>query len=51
MMQDSTTARAKHTHLPILIADDDRTTRDMLESLLIGWGYAPRLFPDGESAW
>ena len=37
--------------VPILVADDDSTTRTMLETLLVTWGYEPRLYSDGASAW
>ncbi|MCF4151480.1 diguanylate cyclase [Dethiosulfovibrio sp. F2B] len=35
----------------ILVAEDDMTTRVMLESLLKKWGYDPVVVSDGEEAW
>ena len=35
----------------VLVADDDRTTRLILERMLPGWGYEPVLAADGVEAW
>jgi DNA-binding response OmpR family regulator len=35
----------------VLIADDDATTRQLLELALRSWGYDPVLVPDGARAW
>ncbi len=37
--------------MKILIADDDRITRRMLEVLLTEWGYEPLVACDGLTAW
>lgn len=34
-----------------LVADDDRSTRLILEHMLPGWGYEPVLATDGRQAW
>lgn len=35
----------------VLIAEDDLTSRTMLEGVLKKWGYAPVVTSDGQSAW
>ncbi len=35
----------------VLVADDDATTRSVLRSCLIKWGYDPLLVEDGVGAW
>jgi len=37
--------------MKILIADDDRVSRRMLQSLLVKWGYEVISVEDGKSAW
>ncbi|MCK5715492.1 MAG: response regulator, partial [Nitrosomonadaceae bacterium] len=37
--------------MKLLIADDDLTSRTLLESLALKWGYTPVLVEDGEAAW
>ena len=37
--------------MKILIADDDRVTRRMLESVVSEWGYEPVLASNGQAAW
>lgn len=36
--------------IPVLVADDEETTRIMLEEFLWEWGYAPMCVPDGLTA-
>lgn len=35
----------------VLVADDDRLTRDILERLLTQWGFEPTMADCGEAAW
>ncbi len=37
--------------MQILVAEDDATTRRLLETLLRRWSYGPMLFDDGAAAW
>ncbi len=37
--------------MKVLIADDDATTRRILRSLVVKWGYEPLEAHDGQSAW
>lgn len=37
--------------MKVLIADDDRTTRRLLEAILIEWDYTPVVACDGVEAW
>jgi CheY-like chemotaxis protein len=35
----------------ILVADDERPTRHLVESMLLKWGYDVIAMKDGEEAW
>ncbi len=37
--------------MKILIAEDDRTSRDILHAILLKWGYDPLVVIDGNAAW
>jgi len=51
MLQTTQAGDGADTLLKLLIAEDDLTSRTMLEMVTRKWGYEPIAVEDGEAAW